>query len=47
MHGELSVSLINQSMLVAADYCGIAKGAVTDKSGVFKYHIMSFNMHRS
>lgn len=39
MHGELSVSLINQSMLVAADYCGIAKGAVTDKSGVFKYHI--------
>ncbi len=35
---ELSVSLVNSSMLVAADYCGIAKGAVTDKSGVFDYH---------
>jgi len=37
-NGVLSVSLINQDMMVAADYCGIAKGAKTDKSGVFKYH---------
>jgi len=37
-NGVLSVSLINQKMMVAADYCGIAKGAKTDKSGVFKYH---------
>lgn len=37
-NGELSVSLVNQEMLVAADYCGIAKGAKTDKSGVFKHH---------
>jgi len=34
----VSVSLVNQAMLEAADYCGIAKGAQTDKSGVFKYH---------
>lgn len=34
----VSVNLVNQSMLKAADYCGIAKGANTDKSGVFKYH---------
>ena len=34
----VSVSLVNQDMLVAADYCGIAKGAKTDKSEVFKYH---------
>jgi len=37
-NGVLSVSLINQDMMVAADYCGIAKGTKTDKSGVFKYH---------
>lgn len=35
---EVSVSLVNLSMLTAADYCGIAKGAVTDKSKVFSYH---------
>ena len=34
----LSVSLVNRKMMEAADYCGIAKGAKTDKSGVFKYH---------
>lgn len=34
----VSVSLVNQSMLKSADYCGIAKGANTDKSGVFRYH---------
>ena len=34
----VSVSLVNQALLAAADYCGIAKGAKTDKSGVFKYH---------
>lgn len=35
---QMSVSLVNQSMLVAADYCGIAKGAETDKSKVFSHH---------
>ncbi len=35
---ELSVSLVNKEMLVAADYCGIAKGAETDKSKVFTHH---------
>lgn len=34
----VSVSLVNQALLPAADYCGIAKGAQTDKAGVFKYH---------
>lgn len=34
----VSVSLVNQAMLEAVDYCGIAKGAKTDKSGVFKHH---------
>jgi len=34
----VSVSLVSQAMLEAADYCGIAKGAETDKSGVFKYY---------
>jgi len=34
----VSVNLVNQPMLKAADYCGIAKGAKSDKSGVFKYH---------
>jgi flavin reductase (DIM6/NTAB) family NADH-FMN oxidoreductase RutF len=37
-NGTVSVSLVNQSMLKAADYCGIVKGAGTDKSGVFRYH---------
>ena len=35
---QLSVSLVSQDMLIAADYCGIAKGADSDKSTVFKYH---------
>ncbi|SDB06842.1 flavin reductase family protein [Eubacterium oxidoreducens] len=35
---QLSVSLVNQKMLTAADYCGIAKGATTDKSTVFPYY---------
>ena len=34
----VSVSLVNQDMLKAVDYCGIAKGAKTDKSKVFKHH---------
>ena len=38
-HAVLSVSLVNQSMLVSADYCGIAKAAATDKSAVFNYHM--------
>lgn len=34
----VSVSLINQDLLKAADYAGIAKGAKTDKSNLFPYH---------
>ncbi len=34
----VSVNLVNQGILVAADYCGIAKGATTDKSQVFAHH---------
>ncbi len=37
-NGVLSVSLVDQKMLTAADYCGITKGAATDKSGVFAHH---------
>lgn len=37
-NGTVSVNLVNQPMLKAADYCGIAKVATTDKSNVFKYH---------
>lgn len=37
-NGELSVSLVNQDMLEATDYCGIAKGAKVDKSHVFAHH---------
>jgi len=37
-NGVVSVSLVNEAMLKAVDYCGIAKGAETDKSGVFRYH---------
>lgn len=37
-NGTVSVNLVNQPMLKAADYCGIAKGAKTDKSDVFPYH---------
>jgi len=37
-HKELSVSMVNPDMMEAADYCGIVKGAKTDKSHVFRYH---------
>lgn len=37
----VSVSLVNAPMLKAADYCGIARGAATDKSGVFRWHFGS------
>lgn len=37
-NGTVSVSLVNQPMLEAVDYCGIAKGAKTDKSSVFSHH---------
>lgn len=39
----VSVSLVNQPMIAAADYCGIAKGAKTDKSKVFKHHFGELN----
>ena len=34
----VSVSLVNEDMLIAADYCGIVKGESIDKSQVFRYH---------
>ncbi|WP_455537746.1 flavin reductase family protein [Terrisporobacter sp.] len=34
----VSVSLVNQNILRAADYCGIVKGAKVDKSDVFAHH---------
>lgn len=34
----VSVNLVNQEMLEAADYCGIAKGEQNNKSDVFPYH---------
>ncbi len=34
----VSVNMVNHDMLEAADYCGIAKVAKTDKSNVFEYH---------
>ena len=37
-NGELSVSLVSPEMLVAADYCGMAKGAKADKSRVVAHH---------
>lgn len=37
-NGTVSVNLVDEKMLKAADYCGIAKGAKVDKSNVFKYH---------
>jgi flavin reductase (DIM6/NTAB) family NADH-FMN oxidoreductase RutF len=33
----LSISLVNETMLVAADYVGIVSGSKVDKSGVFEY----------
>lgn len=37
-NGTASVSLISEKMLEKADYCGIAKGAKDDKSGIFAHH---------
>lgn len=37
----VSVSLVRQSMVEAADWCGIAKGAKTDKSGAFAHHFIT------
>lgn len=37
-NGTVSVSLVNEDILEAADYCGMHKGAQEDKSGVFPYH---------
>jgi flavin reductase (DIM6/NTAB) family NADH-FMN oxidoreductase RutF len=34
----VSVSLVDQSMMKAADWCGIVKAADTDKSDVFPWH---------
>jgi len=36
----VSVSLVSQDMMEAADWCGIAKGAKTDKSGAFAHHFI-------
>ncbi len=37
-NNTVSVSLVDQKMLKAADYCGTVKGAKVDKSDVFAYH---------
>lgn len=37
-NGTVSVSLVSRDMLEAADWCGIAKGAKTDKSAAFAHH---------
>lgn len=39
-NGYVSVSLVSQDMIEAADWCGIAKGAKTDKSGAFAYRFI-------
>ncbi len=39
----VSVSLVDQKMLRAADYCGTVKGADTDKSDIFAYHFGELN----
>lgn len=36
----VSVSLVSQTMMEAADWCGIAKGAETDKSSAFAHHFV-------
>lgn len=36
----VSVSLVSQNMMQAADWCGIAKGAETDKSAAFVHHFI-------
>ena len=36
----VSVSLVSPDMMEAADWCGIAKGAKTDKSGAFAHHFI-------
>lgn len=37
--GRLSVNIVDESFLPAADYVGCVSGAKTDKSGVFAYHL--------
>ncbi len=37
-NNTVSVNLVDQKMLKAADYCGIAKSAKVDKSEVFAHH---------
>lgn len=37
-NGVVSVSIVNQRMLEAADWCGIAKAEKTNKSDVFSWH---------
>ena len=34
----VSVSLVNDEMLKAVDYCGLTKASKTDKSHIFPYH---------
>lgn len=41
---KLSINLVSEEMLVAADYVGLASGKYTDKSDVFKYHIGELNV---
>lgn len=36
---KLSVNIIDEAFLVAADYTGTVSGAKTDKSAIFPYHL--------
>ena len=37
--GKLSVNIIDEAFLAAADYTGTVSGAKTDKSAIFPYHL--------
>ena len=37
--GKLSVNIIDEAFLTAADYTGTVSGAKTDKSAIFPYHL--------
>lgn len=41
---KLSINLVSEEMLKAADYVGLVSGINTDKSDVFKYHMGELNV---
>ena len=44
---KLSINLVSEEMLKAADYVGLVSGISTDKSDVFKYHMGELNVPKS